>query len=78
MVYQKLLGWVLLTWMKCNMALFNPMDGYKTCRFPKHKGKLWTDILEEDKDYVIWIYFSADSNLSDQEYEYLEELLEEV
>lgn len=48
------------------------------CRFPKHEGKLWEDIVEEDRPYVDWLLGVEGPNMEDGLYEYLTELMEET
>ena len=46
----------------------------KICPFAKHQGELWSDVIEEDRDYVEWL--TKQDWLSDELHKYLIELLE--
>lgn len=51
----------------------------KYCRFPKHKGKHWQEVIEEDRPYVEWLVSGEhDMTLNDDLYDYLMELLEDT
>lgn len=50
----------------------------KTCPFPKHEGRLWTDIIEDDRQYVEWLVSGEGPPMSDLQYDYLINLLEEI
>lgn len=49
------------------------------CKFPKHRGELWTTVVEEDRDYVLFL-LSPDCDVFLDRFlvEYLEDLLEET
>lgn len=48
----------------------------KVCFFPKHKGKLWVDVIAEDREYVEWVVGGSGPQIKDNLYDYLMDLLE--
>ena len=52
------------------------MESEKTCTFPKHKGKLWVDVIDEDRSYVEWLVSGEGPHIREPLYEYLMGLLE--
>lgn len=59
----------------------NPFDNVEIepprCTLPKHKGKLWSDVVEEDREYVEWVVSGEGPEwITDELYDYLMELLE--
>lgn len=48
------------------------------CPFPKHKGKPWTTIIEEDYDYVYWLVSGEGPDMEDELYDLLTEYLEDT
>lgn len=50
----------------------------RICRFPKHEGKLWEDILEEDREYIDWLVSGDGPEIDSDLYDYLMELLEDA
>lgn len=55
----------------------NTSDRYTYCPFPKHKDKLWAEVIEEDREYVEWLVSMEGPDLSDMLYDFLIDLLEE-
>ena len=47
----------------------------KVCKFEKHQGELWVDIIEEDRAYVEWLV--EQQWLNDDLHDYLIGLLED-
>ena len=47
------------------------------CPFPKHKGKLWAQVIEEDPDYVEWLLSGEGPLIGPTLYEKLTEMMEE-
>jgi hypothetical protein len=47
------------------------------CRFPKHKGERWEDIVKDDPEYVEFILSGEGPHLDEEQYDYIMELLEE-
>lgn len=60
------------------MPKFTPrMDLDLACRMQKHNGKLWEDVVQEDRPYVEWLVSGDGPKLWEVLYDYLMELLEE-
>lgn len=60
------------------MQFYEPGDDwFERCPFPKHRGKLWEDVLEEDPQYVEWLVSGEGPAMSDALYEHLTIWLEE-
>jgi hypothetical protein len=57
---------------------FNPPEPQDplVCFFPKHKGKLWTDIIQDDPEYIEWLVWSYDGEIDEETYDLLVDLLE--
>lgn len=36
-------------------------DYTSRCPFPKHEGKLWTEVADEDPEYLMWLIMNDDS-----------------
>jgi hypothetical protein len=52
-------------------------SGDDVCGFPKHEGKPWTLVIEEDPDYVSWILSGEGPLIGPTLYEKLTEMMEE-
>lgn len=52
-------------------------DDLEICRFPKHRGKLWEEVIGEDYGYVEWLVSAAGPDMSGDLYDRLMDLLEE-
>ena len=48
------------------------------CGLSKHRGKLWEDLVEEDKAYLEWCISMYGPSLNDQTYDHIVDLLEEA
>ena len=60
------------------MTKFEPVENdLAICKLPKHKDEYWSDIIEEDRDYVEWLVSGNGPVVSEELYEYLIELLEQ-
>ena len=58
--------------------LFRTNTKAPVCNFPKHSGKLWVDVVEEDRGFCEWLVSGEhDLVLDNVLYDYLMELLEE-
>ncbi len=58
----------------------NYVDPLVHCPFTKHPGKLWRDVLEEDRLYVEWLVSGNDgptTPIDDELYDHLIGLLED-
>jgi hypothetical protein len=49
----------------------------ETCYFKKHKGERWKDVVIADREYVEWLLYDSDEDLSSDLVDYLEGLLDE-
>lgn len=59
------------------MDFLNELDNIdKYCHFPKHEGKLWVDVIAEDRQYVEWVVSGGGPYIEDRLYDYLMDLLE--
>lgn len=57
----------------------NPSEDIDTtCRLPKHKGKLWVDIVMEDRGYIEWVVSGEGPIIDSDLYDYLMDLLENM
>ena len=52
-------------------------EDFERCPFPKHRDRLWTEVVEEDRHYVIWLVGPEGPTMSEELYDHLIELLEE-
>lgn len=46
------------------------------CPFPKHGGKLWADVIEEDPKYIEWLLSGDGPELHEELYNKLTRLME--
>ena len=53
-------------------------DATVVCPFPKHQGKPWEDVIDEDRNYVEWLVGYEGPELRPELYNRLMELLEET
>ena len=58
--------------------LFRTNVSRPICQFPKHRGKDWVDVVDEDREFCEWIV-SGEHEMVIEEvlYDYLMDLLED-
>lgn len=54
-----------------------PRGEPERCPFPKHKGRLWASILEDDPQYVHWVVSMEGPPLTNDQYDHIMVLLED-
>lgn len=54
------------------------LDDEPVCYFPEHDGEFWSDVVEDDRPYVMWIVGGEGPKMTEDLYNYLMELLEDT
>lgn len=51
-------------------------DRLTHCPFPKHKGKPWEEVVEDDPQFIRWLLYEG-PDLDDELFAHLAELIDE-
>lgn len=55
-----------------------PQPDNTRCPYPKHSGKTWIEIAEEDRAYLEWLISKDGPPMTDERYDAIVEALEDT